>query len=231
MLRSSRSWLSRNSSVSLTNAVRRLSSNHGYLPARVRRQQPDVAHLQPLAEEVLHERRARARIGEHAPHLRIEHLRVAAASRESPGRAARRPGCCSTGRTTGATPARHPGRDRPRPASTPAGSASMRNRKSGLTSSRSSADRMPVSKSAVRRARPCRTRAASARPLSSRAGGTRAAPGSRESSSRTAFLRGRSSGEHTKMRRRLSESCGTWPLYGPPISSTEKTSGARMSPS
>ena len=31
MLRSSCSWLSRNSSVSLTNAVRRLSSNHGYL--------------------------------------------------------------------------------------------------------------------------------------------------------------------------------------------------------
>ena len=111
-----------------------------------------------------------------------------------------------------------------------AGSASMRNRKSGLTSSRSSATRMPVSKSPS--ARPllknpsnvwmssvvgCRRYArrasvdrifvahavSSDRPLAGYGG------------PRRRFARRRS--WHTKMRRRLGESCGTWPLYGPPM--------------
>ena len=44
----------------------------GKLRVGIGRQQPDVARLQPLAEEVVHQRGARARIGEHAPHLLIE---------------------------------------------------------------------------------------------------------------------------------------------------------------
>ena len=121
MLRSSSSWLSRNSSISLTNAVRRLSSNHGILAAGVGRQQPHVAHLQPLAEEILHQRRARARIGEHAPHLLVEAPSYRAASLESPDRAAHRPECCSRGRTTGATPARRPRCDTAAPGFTSGG--------------------------------------------------------------------------------------------------------------
>ena len=48
----------------------------GKFPVRVRRQQPDVARLQPLAEKVVHQRCARARIGEHAPRLLIEDSRI-----------------------------------------------------------------------------------------------------------------------------------------------------------
>ena len=145
-----------------------------------------------------------------------------AASPRSPGRAARRPGCCSTGRTTGARPARRRRDDRRRLARRPSGSASIRNRKSGLTSRRSSAARMPASKSAVGARAAGRSRAASGRRRSSPAGDTRVEPASTESSSRTPLsFAARLSGWHTKMRRRLGESCGTRPLYGPPISSDE----------
>ena len=129
-----------------------MSSNQGNFRVRIRRQQPDIARLQPLAEKVAHQRRARARIGEHAPRLLIEDCRHPAVSPESPGRAVRRPGCCSTGRTTGARPVRRRRDDRLPPGATLSGSASIRNRKSGLTRSRSSAARMPASKSPSARA-------------------------------------------------------------------------------
>src|SRR4051812_31304647 len=48
----------------------------GELLVQIRRQQPDVAGLQPLLEEVLHERRARTRVGEQAPPLSIEYGRL-----------------------------------------------------------------------------------------------------------------------------------------------------------
>ena len=56
----------------------------GEAPVRVRRQQPHVANLQPLTEEVPHQCLARARIRQHAPHLPIEHAGVVqlAANRE-----------------------------------------------------------------------------------------------------------------------------------------------------
>ena len=49
---------------------------------RIGRQQPDVARLQPLAEEVVDQRSARARIGEHASHLLIEHAGLAQLARD-----------------------------------------------------------------------------------------------------------------------------------------------------
>ena len=119
------------------------------LSVGVRRQQPDVAHLQPLAEEVLHQRRARARIGQHAPHLlhrassrRCSFPRIARSSSSSSGNAAPQ----EERQARRQLDVRRGGMARP--ASRSPGSASMRNRKSGLTSSRSSAERMPASKSA-----------------------------------------------------------------------------------
>ena len=47
------------------------------LPVHIGRQQPDVAGLQPLTEEVVHQRGACARVGEHPPHLPVEHARIA----------------------------------------------------------------------------------------------------------------------------------------------------------
>ena len=44
------------------------------LLVRVRREQPDIANLQPLAEEIPDERRPRARIGQHAADLLLENL-------------------------------------------------------------------------------------------------------------------------------------------------------------
>ena len=62
----------------------------------------EVAQVQPLAREVLDERR-RALVGEHALHLPLEHVAGRAARRARRPRAARRRGCCSRGRTTAAT--------------------------------------------------------------------------------------------------------------------------------
>ena len=136
-----------------TKAVRRLSSNQGNFrfASGVSSQTLRVCSHWP--KKLLDQRRARARIGEHAPHLPLEDVRLLQLAAESPGRAVRRPGCCSTGRTTGARPARRRRDDRLRPARPWSGSASIRNRKSGLTSSRSSAARMPASKSPSARAR------------------------------------------------------------------------------
>ena len=65
----------------------------------------ELPQLQPLAGQVLDQRRG-ARIGQHAARLlrRARPRRTGGPSRRDP--AAPRPGCCSTGRTTAATPAR-----------------------------------------------------------------------------------------------------------------------------
>ena len=65
----------------------------------------DVAQVQPLPREVGDER-VGARIAQHPAHLRFEHDGIAQPAAAPPGRAVLRPGCCSTGRTTVATPAR-----------------------------------------------------------------------------------------------------------------------------
>ena len=65
----------------------------------------EVAQEQPLRGEVRHHRFG-ARIGEHPPDLPFEHRRLPSTSARPPPRAARRPECCSRGKTTGATPAR-----------------------------------------------------------------------------------------------------------------------------
>ena len=217
---------SRNSSVSRTKALPQVVVEPGKLPVRVRRQQPDVAGLQPLAEEVVHERRTRARVGEHPPHLLLEDRRRRAAFRESPGRAVRRPGCCSTGRTTGATPARHRRGDRPSPGRRSAGSASIRNRKSGLTSTPFERGANAGVEVSAGPGASCRSRAASARRRRSSAGDTHAGPASTRIFVAHAVSSAALGGWQTKMRRRLGESCGTRPLYGPPISSDEMESGA-----
>ena len=91
---------------------RRLSSNQGnfWFASGVSSQTLRVCSHWP--KKLSHQRRARTRVGEHAPHLLDRGLPARAACRGSPGRAARRPGCCSTGRTTGARPARHRRGDR-----------------------------------------------------------------------------------------------------------------------
>ena len=48
----------------------------GELLVQIGRQQPDVAGLQPLFEEVLHQRRARTRVGQHPSDFSIEHSRL-----------------------------------------------------------------------------------------------------------------------------------------------------------
>ena len=66
----------------------------------------------------------------------FEHARACSARRARPGRGARRPGCCSRGRTTGATRAGCRGCGRPSPARRRAGPVSMRKRNCGFTSTR-----------------------------------------------------------------------------------------------
>ena len=107
-----------------------------------------------------------------------------AACRESPGRAARRPGCCSRGRTTGATRARRRTDDTAVP-----GAIAVR---IGFDPEQEiRADEHPLERRADaavevcrRHGRADRSRAASARRRSSPAGDTRAARASTESSSR-----------------------------------------------
>ena len=101
-LRSSRSWLSKNSSVSRWNASRRFSSKSGTCRRRVR--VPQIAQQQPLAGEVVDERLARDRRACAAPAAPAPPGPSACPRR--PVRAAHRRGCCSTGRTTDAKPAR-----------------------------------------------------------------------------------------------------------------------------
>ena len=67
------------------------------------------------------------RIGQHAPHLRFEHRRLRQLALGSPAPAARRPECCSTGRTTAAMPVRGRSSDTSSPAAALAGSRSTRN--------------------------------------------------------------------------------------------------------
>ena len=74
--------LSKNSSVSRRNACRRLSSKSGKT-RRIGRDARQVAQVQPLAGEVVDER-LRARIGQHPPHLLLEHGRIAAAAAARP---------------------------------------------------------------------------------------------------------------------------------------------------
>ena len=102
--RFSRTMLAKSSSVSRRNAWRTLSSKSGE-QQDVRRDLVQVAQLQPLPGERVHQR-VGARVGDHAPHLRLEHAGRAQPARRSPGSAARRPGCCSRGRTTAGSPAR-----------------------------------------------------------------------------------------------------------------------------
>ena len=77
-----------------------------------------VADVQPLPGEVLHQRDGLG-VGEHAAHLRLEHRRLRADGPPPPDRAACRPACCSRGRTTGATPARRRSRGTACPARRP----------------------------------------------------------------------------------------------------------------
>ena len=180
----------------------------------VRRQQPHVAGLQPLPEEVVDQRGAGPRIGEHAPHLPIEHARLAQRALARPRRAVRRRGCCSRGRTTAATRARRPAGGRRRPAATWRGSASIRKRKSGLTSRRSSRGADAVVEAAAR-SRPRSKNSSSVRTSPAwPAGDTRAARASTESSSRTPCSSRGLEGRHEKMRRRLGESSGTRAVVG-----------------
>ena len=99
--RSSRTMVRKSSSVSCWNDARRFSSKSGesgltFLNSR---------RQQPLAGEVV-DQRVGARIGEHAPHLPLEHGRVFQLPRRRASRSAHRRGCCSRGRTTAATPVR-----------------------------------------------------------------------------------------------------------------------------
>ena len=64
-----------------------------------------AAQVQPLAGEV-HRQRLRLRILQHAPDLLLEHRRILEPPLARDASAARRPGWCSRGRTTGATPDR-----------------------------------------------------------------------------------------------------------------------------
>src|SRR5262249_53570368 len=43
----------------------------------IRREQPYIPNLQPLFEKILHQRRSRARICEHAPYLPVKDIRIA----------------------------------------------------------------------------------------------------------------------------------------------------------
>ncbi len=65
------------------------------------------SQVQPLTREIVDQIR-RLRIGHHPPHLLLEHRRLATAVPAPQGSGARRPACCSRGRTTAWTPA--PGR-------------------------------------------------------------------------------------------------------------------------
>ncbi len=65
----------RNISVSVTKAERRLSSNHGNLvPSGLSSQTLRIS--QPVGEEIVDQRLARARIGEHARDLLLQHRRL-----------------------------------------------------------------------------------------------------------------------------------------------------------
>ena len=118
----------------------------------VRIQQPNIASLEPVGEEILDQRIARARIGEHARDLLFENRRLMQfpldpeveqrVVRNAAPQKERNREASSTSETRYAAPG-----------AVPAGSASMRNRKSGLTSTRSSAARMPSSKVPAVRAR------------------------------------------------------------------------------
>ena len=144
MLRSSCSWLSRNSSVSLTNAVRRLSSNHGNcrLASGVSSQTlRTCSHwLKKFSTSAVRARGSASMrrtcasstfgVAQLAPNRQVEQLVVGNAAPQEERQARRQ---LDVGDAIGASPG-----------FTPAGSASMRNRKSGLTSRRSSAARMPV---------------------------------------------------------------------------------------
>ena len=144
-LRSSRSWLSRNSSVSRWNASRRFSSNSGK-HVRIGRLAAHGAQLQPLAEEIVDQRlRARRRPASAAPAARAPPDPSAcpappASSSSSSGMLLHRKNDSRDASSRSLRP------DRSRPPRAPAGSRSMRNRNSGSTSMRSSADWMPPSK-------------------------------------------------------------------------------------
>ena len=71
--------------------------------ARARRLRLHVAQIQPLRCEVGGER-CRTRIAQHPAHLLIQDRLDCSASRALQRRAVRHPGCCSTGKTTGARP-------------------------------------------------------------------------------------------------------------------------------
>ena len=73
-----------------------------------------LAQEQPLAGEVGDERLG-PRIRQHPAHLPFERPPGPSTCRAVPHRAAHRPGCCSTGRTTAATPARDRSAGTPRP--------------------------------------------------------------------------------------------------------------------
>ena len=87
-------------------------------------------------------------VRQHAPDLLVDHGRLAKLLALGETAAVPRPECCSTGRTTASRPARDRRAIR-RAGRVPAGSRSMRNRKSGEISSRSSAAWMPGIKTAL----------------------------------------------------------------------------------
>ena len=126
--------------------MRRLSSNHGnfVFASGVSSQTLRVCSHWP---KKLSTSAARARGSASIRRTCRSRTPASRSCRESPDRAAHRRECCSRERTTVATPARRRRDDTPSPGASSSGSASMRNRKSGLVSSRSSAARMPVSKS------------------------------------------------------------------------------------
>ena len=153
--------LSKNSSASPIIALAQVVVEVGELE-RVGLLVPQVAQVQPLAGEVLDER-VRLRIGQHAPHLLLEHRRLL---QLAPRRRVEQ----LVVRNAAPQEERQPRRqlevrrgDTRRPAATPAGSGSTRNRNFGLARMRRSAMSMPPSKRAgLARGRARRSRAAPA---------------------------------------------------------------------
>ena len=119
----------------------------------IRIEQPYIASLQPVREEILDQRRARARGSANMRETCCSRTagscnlpRMARSSRVSSGMLLHKKNDNREASSTSETRYTAPG-------AAPAGSASMRNRKSGLTSTRSSAERIPSSKvPAARRA-------------------------------------------------------------------------------
>ena len=146
-------------------------------------------------------------------------------SRESPGRAAHRPECCSTGRTTGARPVRRRRGDSGVPRSDVVGigfdpKQEIRADEKPFERGANAGIEIAVGPGALIEAQQRLNVLGRRRPA------IRTSRQRRQNLRRArASPRSRCAGWHTKMRRRLGESCGTRPLYGPPISSDEMKAG------